>query len=219
MVEPRLAIVIPAYREEASIGRVVAAASAFGDVLVVDDGSPDNTAERAEQAGGVVFRNQPNRGYDGALSRGFEEAAALRYTHVVTMDADGEHDPATLARFRAKLFDEGYPLVLGYRPRKQRFAEVVMGWYVRARYGVHDILCGMKGYDLALWHANGGFDHSNSIGTELALKSLARGVRLAQVPVAGTRRADAPRFDRRFKANVRILAALLRAMRQDVART
>lgn len=219
MVEPRLAIVIPAYREEASIGRVVAAASAYGDVLVVDDGSPDKTAERAEQSGAVVFRNQPNRGYDGALSRGFEEAAALRYSHVVTMDADGEHDPAILAQFRAKLFDEGYPLVLGYRARKQRVAEVVMGWYVCARYGVRDILCGMKGYDLALWHANGGFDRSNSIGTELALNSLARGVPIAQVLVPGTRRADAPRFDRRFKANVRILAALLRAMRQDVARS
>ena len=40
------------------------------------------------------------------------------------MDADGEHDPGTLALFRTKLLDEDYPLVLGYRPRKQRLAEI-----------------------------------------------------------------------------------------------
>lgn len=216
MVESRLAIVIPAYREEASIGRVVAAAAAYGDVLVVDDGSPDMTGERASAAGARVFRNEPNRGYDGALSRGFEEAARHGYTHVVTLDADGEHEPATLAVFRARLFDEGFPLVLGFRPRKQRMAEVVMGWYVRARFGVRDILCGMKGYDMALWQANGGFDHTESIGTELAINALRRGARLAQVSVSGTRRVDAPRFDRRLRANLRIFAALTRVIRQDL---
>ena len=216
MVEPRLAIVIPAYREEASIGAVAAAAGRYGDVLVVDDCSPDATGVRAEEAGATVIRNDPNRGYDGTLSRGFEEAASRGFTHVVTMDADGEHDPETLASFRRKLFDEGYPLVLGYRPRKQRLAEIVMGWYVRARFGVRDILCGMKGYDLELWRANDGFDHSDSIGTELAMNSLRRGASLAQVPVSGTRRADAPRFDRRLRANLRIFRALMRSMRQDI---
>jgi glycosyltransferase involved in cell wall biosynthesis len=216
VVEPRLAIVIPAYREEASIGPVAAAAGRYGQVLVIDDCSSDETGVRATDAGALVIRNDPNRGYDGTLSRGFEEAAARGFTHVVTMDADGEHDPATLALFRRKLFDEGYPLVLGYRPRKQRFAELVMGWYVRARFGVRDILCGMKGYDLDLWRENGGFDHSGSIGTELAINALRRGARLAQVAVPGSRRADAPRFGRLFKANMRIFGALARAIRQDV---
>ena len=83
---------------------------------------------------------------------------------------------------------------------------------------MRDILCGMKGYDLALWRANGGFDHSDSIGTELATSALRRGIRFAQVPVPGTRRADAPRFDRRWRANMRIFAALMRAMRRDARR-
>lgn len=209
----RLAIIIPAYREAASIGRVVEAARAHGDVIVVDDCSPDATGPLAANAGATVVRNEVNRGYDGTLSRGFEEAARLGFSHAVTMDADGEHDPATLVHFRRLLLEEAVPLVLGVRPRKQRLAEVVMGWYVRARFGVRDILCGMKGYDLALWRANGGFDHSDSIGTELAINSLRRGEVFRQVPVPGTRRRDAPRFDRRFRANMRIFAALIRTMR------
>jgi glycosyltransferase involved in cell wall biosynthesis len=215
VVEPRLAVVIPAYREEASIGSVVAAAIRYGDVLVIDDCSPDATGERAAEAGATVIRNQPNRGYDGSLTRGLQEAAARRFTHVVTMDADGEHDPDTLALFRAKLFDENYPLVLGYRPHKQRFAEVVMGWYLRARFGVRDILCGMKGYRLSDWRADG-LDFHDSIGTELATQALRRKSQFAQIPVSGTPRADAPRFDRLLRANIRILAAFWRCLMQDL---
>ena len=218
MVEPRLAVVIPAYREEATIGPVVTAAMDYGDVLVIDDCSPDATGERAAAAGATVLRNDPNRGYDGTLTRGLQEAAARHFTHVVTMDADGEHDPRTLALFRAKLLDEGYPLVLGYRPHKQRFAEIMMGGYLRARFGVRDILCGMKGYRLSDCRGATGFDFHDSIGTGLATHALRRKVRFAQVPVSGTPRVDAPRFDRLLRANVRIFAAFWRFVRQDLGR-
>ena len=213
----RLAIVIPAYRERETLPTVVVEAIAHGTVLVIDDCSPDDTSERARAAGATVVRNETNLGYDGTLSRGFDEAAERGFSHVVTMDADGEHDPAHLEQFRRLLLVEGVPLVLGYRPHKQRFAEVLMGLYVRARYGVRDILCGMKGYDLALYRANGGFDHSGSIGTELAINSLRRNVPFAQLLVTGRLRSDSPRFDRRLQANLRIFAALVRAFRRDVA--
>lgn len=212
----RLAIIIPAFREAATIGAVVAAAAAHGDVIVIDDHSPDDTGARAAAAGATVFRNDVNLGYDKTLSRGFTEAQAMGCSHAVTMDADGEHDPALLAQFRRLLIDDRVPLVLGCRPRKQRFAEVVMGLYIRLRFGVRDILCGMKGYSLDLLAANGGFDTSNSIGTELAINSIRRGVGFVQVPVHGRRRADAPRFGRRIGANLRIFAALARVLRQDV---
>jgi len=211
-----LAIIIPAYREAHSIERVARAAAAYGGLIVVDDCSPDDTGELAERAGAAVVRNPHNLGYDGTLSRGFEEAARRGFTHAVSMDADGEHDPATLAEFRRLLLEERVPLVLGVRPRKARLSEIVMGWYVRWRFGANDILCGMKGYDLTLWHANGGFDHTNSIGTELALNSLRRGAAFRQVRVPGVPRQDAPRFDRRLRANFRIFGALLKAIGQDV---
>jgi predicted small secreted protein len=72
-------------------------------------------------------------------------------------------------------------------------------------------------YDIEQRHAveNGGFDHTNSIGTELAINSLRRGARFRQVPVSGTRRQDAPRFDRLLRANLRIFAALANIVRDD----
>ena len=216
MVEPRLAVVIPAYREEATIGAVVTAAMLYGDVLVIDDCSSDGTGERAAAAGATVVRNGFNRGYDGTLTRGLQEAATRQFTHVVTMDADGEHDPRALALFRVKLLDEDYPLVLGYRPHKQRVAEILMGWYLRARFGVRDILCGMKGYRLAACRGAGNFDFQDSIGTGLATDALRRKMRFAQVPVSGKPRVGEPRFDRLLKANLRIFAAFLRLVRQDL---
>lgn len=212
MDRSRIAILIPAYREAETIGRVVTGAARYGSVIVADDGSPDDTGERAAQAGAAVVRLDTNEGYDGALNRAFEAAAARGFEVAVTMDADGEHDPRLLAEFRRLLLEERVPLVLGVRARRPRLAERVMGVYIRWRFGAADILCGMKGYDLALWCENGGFDHSRSIGTELALFALRRGLPFRELPVKGDRRRDIPRFGRAFRANVRIFRALLRSL-------
>ena len=213
----QLAVLIPAYREGRTIGGIVAAALPYSQVIVVDDCSPDDTSCRAKEAGAIVVRNETNLGYDGTLNRAFETAVSAGFDCVVTMDADGEHDPALLGEFSRLLLDEGIPLVLGVRPRKQRFAEVVMGLYVRLRFGVSDILCGMKGYHLSLMLENNGFDHTNSIGTELAINSIRRGSTYRQIGVYGKPREGQPRFGRRLSANWRILAALWRVLRQDIA--
>ena len=213
-----LAIVIPAHCEANTIGPIVAAARRFGTVLVIDDCSTDETGLVAEAAGATVVRNDPKRGYDGTLNRGFEEARRRGFECVVTMDADGEHDPAALAAFRRLLLEDQVTLVLGIRARKQRLAEVIMGLYIKRRFGVSDILCGMKGYRLSLLAANGQFDHTDSIGTELTINSIRRGVKFAQIPVGGSPREDGPRFDNVLRANWRILSALLRVLHQDVRR-
>jgi glycosyltransferase involved in cell wall biosynthesis len=213
---PRTAVLIPAFREAATIGPVVRAAREHADVIVVDDASPDETGARAAEAGAIVVRNETNLGYDGSLNRAFEKALELGFDFAITMDADGEHDPSLVAGFKSLLAEDRVPLVLGVRPRKQRFAEIVMGLYIRLRFGVRDILCGMKGYDLKLAIENRGFDHTNSIGTELAINSIRRGAAFRQLPVSGTRRQDAPRFDRRLRANMRIFVALGQIVVQDV---
>ncbi|MBH9538438.1 glycosyltransferase family 2 protein [Novosphingopyxis sp. YJ-S2-01] len=207
-----LVVVIPAFREERTIGPVVRSAREHADVIVVDDCSPDATGDRAREAGAIVVRNVANLGYDGTLSAGFDAAAEAGYTHIVTMDADGEHDPALVAKYREALIGRHMPLVLGVRPHKQRVAETIMGLVIRARFGANDILCGMKGYDMRLWELNGGFDHHEGIGTELAINALKAGVSFEEIPVAGTPRADAPRFDRRLRANMRIIRALFGAV-------
>lgn len=218
MNEFRLAIIIPAYREAESVGSVVRAAKSYGTVLVVDDCSPDETAKRAEAAGAIVIRNERNLGYEATLSRGIAEVESIGFKHVVSIDADGEHDPALLEEFQHILLAEAIPLVLGVRDRTQRFAESVMGRYIQARFGVRDILCGMKGYNLdVLRPVCGTARAGDRIGTELAISALRYGFPYREVRVQGTARKDRPRFGGGLKPNLAILQALTAILREDVA--
>lgn len=110
-------LVIPAYREAGRVGDVVRAVRRLGvplDVVVVDDGSPDDTAAEAEAAGAMVVRHPFNLGYGSALHSGYCYAWRAGYARVLQMDADGQHDPTMLPRLVAAL-DAGADIALGSR--------------------------------------------------------------------------------------------------------
>jgi glycosyltransferase involved in cell wall biosynthesis len=109
-----LSIVLPAYNEEPSVGRVVASlVEMFPDaeVLVVDDCSTDRTGNVALQAGAKVIQHKYNMGNGASIKTGARHAKG---DVLVFMDADGQHDPADIDRLLEKL-DEGYDLVIGAR--------------------------------------------------------------------------------------------------------
>jgi glycosyltransferase involved in cell wall biosynthesis len=90
---------IPAFDESARVGDVVTGARIHLPVLVVDDGSADETFARAQEAGATVLRQDPNQGKGAALRAGFRWALAEGYDAVLTLDADGQHDPADIPMF------------------------------------------------------------------------------------------------------------------------
>lgn len=95
---------------------MVRAAGEHLPVIVVDDGSSDDTAERAREAGATVIEQRPNRGKGAALRLGFERAMADGCDAVLTLDADGQHDPAEIPTFIAAYDVEPPPdLVIGRR--------------------------------------------------------------------------------------------------------
>ncbi|MGH3440856.1 MAG: glycosyltransferase family 2 protein [Nitriliruptorales bacterium] len=97
----RTLIVIPAWNEQAGVGTVVREVREHlsdVDVLVVDDGSDDDTAEVAEAAGAWVLRLPYNLGVGGAMRAGYRFAYRRGYKAVVQIDADGQHDPAEASR-------------------------------------------------------------------------------------------------------------------------
>lgn len=186
-------------------------ACAYGMAIVVNDGSSDETANLAADAGAVVVSLQSNRGYDGALGAGFARALELGCEFVITMDADGQHDSAVLPALIFRL-EKGAAVVIGVRDRRQRFAESLFAFMTLLRWGIHDPLCGMKAYRMAVYQELGHFDSRRSIGTELAIFAARRGMRIMQVPVKTRDRADQPRFGRLMSANFRILRAMFLAM-------
>ena len=204
-----IALVIPALNEASTIFSIVSAARVYGTVIVVDDGSTDDTYLKAKQAGAVVVQHPRNLGYEQALESGFEEAAKLGKAYVVTLDADGQHDPSLLSRFIEKI-NQGAWLVLGVRNRKARFSEKLFGLVTTFKWGIKDPLCGMKAYSIVLYNELGHFDSSGFIGVELACYAANKNVPVASVPFVVRNRLDKPRFGTVFSANVRILKALVK---------
>jgi glycosyltransferase involved in cell wall biosynthesis len=107
--------IIPAYQEAPRVGAVVAGAKAHLPILVVDDGSTDDTAAVAEAAGATVLRQRPNQGKGAALRVGFRWALDSGFEAVLTLDADGQHDPAEIPAFLAARARTGADLTVGWR--------------------------------------------------------------------------------------------------------
>ncbi len=112
---PAILALIPAHDEAARIAPVVRGAAAHLPVLVVDDGSTDGTAAAAEAAGATVVVQRPNQGKGAALRAGFAWALAHGFAAVVTLDADGQHDPAEIPAFLAALARDPADLIVGQR--------------------------------------------------------------------------------------------------------
>jgi glycosyltransferase involved in cell wall biosynthesis len=143
----KLAIVIPALNEEASIGGVVSQLLEYGVPIVIDDGSKDLTSVVASDAGARVIRHQTNKGYDAAINSGFACAEKLGFEIAITMDADGQHDKTMIPKFVEEIVG-GADVVIGIRDFKPRIAERAFAFIAKTKWGIDDPLCGFKAYSI-----------------------------------------------------------------------
>ena len=128
-------VVIPAYNEAERITHVIKEVLPFADeVLVIDDGSHDETAALSLKAGATVFKNR-HQGYIQALKHGFQSATN---DIIVTMDADGEHDPSDIPRVVESIKQGEFDLVLGRRDCIPSVSERFIGYLVRIRINIGD---------------------------------------------------------------------------------
>jgi glycosyltransferase involved in cell wall biosynthesis len=109
-------VVVPAFNEEFSIQKIVGQIRQSGfDVLVVNDGSTDETSYRAKQAGAIVIDLPFNLGVGGALRSAFQYAVAERYTAVVQVDADGQHPVDQIRNLISEFNHTGADMIIGSR--------------------------------------------------------------------------------------------------------
>lgn len=161
---PRCLVAIPAYNEENTITDVVTQAGAYVDsVLVIDDGSEDDTVARAQAAGADVVQHEYNKGYGGALKTAFQEANRREVDHLVILDGDGQHDPTDVPRLIDQQRSEGAEIVIGSRfvggaenaiPFYRRIGLWLVNFMtnlsmgnLRSKERVRDTQCGFRAYN------------------------------------------------------------------------
>jgi glycosyltransferase involved in cell wall biosynthesis len=150
----KVCAVIPAFREAGRIGPVVEAARPHVDtVLVIDDGSDDDTAAQARTAGAEVIVQETNQGKGAALRVGFEWAVQRGFDSVVCLDGDGQHDPSEIPNLVDKAHTTGAAIVVGTRmlnaenmPWVRRKTNQFMSWLLsrRTKLKLTDSQCGFR---------------------------------------------------------------------------
>ncbi|HJX97238.1 MAG TPA: glycosyltransferase family 2 protein [Chthoniobacterales bacterium] len=221
-----VSVVIPALNEEQPIAGVVRECLITGipqEVIVVDNGSNDQTAERAREAGARVVKAP--RGYGRACMAGVRSLSA-KCEIVVFLDGDGSDCPEFIAQLVGPIVANNYEFVIGSRTRGQRepgsmnfqqiFAGKVAGWLISILYGVrYTDMCPFR----AIWRTSleklGMREETYGWNLEMQMKAARAGLRILEVPVnhrcrtGGVSKVSGT-FRGTLVASARIIATFLR---------
>lgn len=198
--------VIPAYNEEKTIEAVVEGALRYVDeVIVVDDGSEDDTARIAEEAGARVLK-QRNAGVLRATERGLGEATG---DVIVTLDADGQHDPSEIPRLVEPILRGDADLVMGVRPELPYLSERVLTWLTSMRVPIGDASTGFRAVRRGI--AGEMRLHGACLCGTFVLEAHRRGARVTGVPVSIKEREGERRIQtRHFRQSFTVLWDVIR---------
>jgi glycosyltransferase involved in cell wall biosynthesis len=224
-LDDRALVVIPAFDAARTIADVVRGARAHvSRVVVVDDGSADDTATIARDAGAIVVSHPHNRGKGAALKTGLGFARDAGATRMVTLDADGQH-PADEIPALLLASDDDDALVLGVRdlaranaPRANRFSNGFSNGFLSmvTRTRLRDTQCGMRRYPVARTIALAVRDDRFGFEAEVILRAVRAGVPLVHVPITVRYPDDrTTHFDAR-RDPWRIVGRVLRTLARDV---
>jgi len=189
---------IPCYNEEATIGSVVLKAKRHVDeVLVIDDGSVDDTARVAEEAGAKVIKHGGNRGYGAAIQNCFKYAKENDFDIMVILDGDGQHNPDEISVVIEPILERKADISVGSRflkeehknnvPLYRRFGIHVITWLTnlgsKKTRRVIDAQSGFRGYSRKAIEKLDLKDEGMGVSTEILLQARKRKLTIKEVPV------------------------------------
>ena len=185
--------IIPAYNAESSLGKVIERTKEYiPRVVVVNDGSTDRTEDVARCRDTEIFSIPSNRGKGYALRQGFRLALNNGCKAVVTLDADGQHDPADIPKFLAAHEREPRAILIGSRmaqaerfPAQRYYSNRTAAYFISKALGQHleDTQCGFRLYPAETLRSIPLMTSHFQTETEVLLRAVRRGIRLGSVPV------------------------------------
>lgn len=184
---------IPAFNAESSLGEVIDRTKKFVQhVIVVNDGSTDQTGEVARSHGVELITIPSNRGKGYALRLGFAHALSNGCDAILTLDADGQHDPADIPNFLSAHDQDSGAILIGSRmaqadrfPRQRYYSNRTAVFFISKALGQHleDTQCGFRLYPSRVLRQIVLTTCHFQTETEVLLRGARRGVRLCSVPV------------------------------------
>lgn len=183
-------VVIPARNEADTIAQVLGKVREFVErVVVVDDGSEDDTFLQAQKAGAMVLRHGVNLGKGAALKTGCEYALSHGASSIITMDADGQHDPAEIPLFLEAL--QRHDIVFGARQIPQsmpfifRWGNKFMSSTLKVLYqlNIEDSQCGYRAFTAASYPKIRWEALNYYVETEMVIRTGKHQLKHAQVPI------------------------------------
>jgi len=219
----KVSIIVPAYNEEKNLPVVVDSLRKLSgydfEIIIVDDGSKDKTAEVAKNLGTKVISYSPNRGKGAAFREGIPHATGK---YVIQIDADHQFQPADIPVL-LKSLEAGSDIVLGSRfkggtvekgsvSKTNSFGNWVMSFAVSVFSGqrVYDIMAGFKGFRREVLRAlNLKTDHFG-YEAEIVVTGKSRGYKIDEVPIKYTRRVDGVSNVKKFKDGSLVLCTIVK---------
>ena len=185
--------IIPAYNAESSVGEVIERTKKYiPRVIVVNDGSTDGTENVARSRATEVVSLPSNRGKGFALREGFGRALSNGCRAILTLDADGQHDPADIPNFLAAHERDTKAILIGTRmaqadrfPTQRYYSNRTAAYFISKALGqyLEDTQCGFRLYPAEALRSIPLTTSHFQTETEVLLRAVGRGVRLGSVPV------------------------------------
>jgi len=192
---------IPAYNEEKTIGDIVKRSLQYSDrVIVVDDGSSDDTVNVAKQSGATVVSHQKNQGYGAAVITLFDRARKENADILTIIDGDGQHDPGQIPLLVNTLQENNVDVVIGSRfldntsgtpgYRKRGIKIITSAANFGADFKVSDAQSGFRSYSKRAIDSIHPTETGMSVSTEILLKISNKGLSVAEVPITVSYNGD-----------------------------
>lgn len=202
--KPYILACIPAYNEEKTIAKVILKTKKYVDkVIVCDDGSADMTAEIAEALGAEVIRHERNMGYGAAICSLFKKARKENADLMITLDADGQHDPDYIPKLIEPIINGEADIVIGSRfmesgnknniPYYRKIGIKMLNWIIKVKNkNVTDVQSGYRVYSKKALKLIKPVETGMGVSTEILLKAFSTDLKIKEIPIQIYYEVDKP---------------------------
>jgi glycosyltransferase involved in cell wall biosynthesis len=205
-----LIVLIPSYNEKLSLKKIILKIQNKIDIIVINDGSTDNTKYFLRQKNIISINQKTNKGYEASLLNGIKYAIknSNKKKYLLTFDADGQHKLRDINRIYDFIKKKNADMVIGNRDKKNRFLERIISLVFYYKHSIHDPLSGLKIYNIKSLKSNFKEISINFFLVDLVIKFVKKNLLIYNFSININNRKGSSRVGNFLKTNIKMLKIL-----------